>query len=325
MKRREFITLLGASAAWPLAARAQQPALPRVVYLPTASENDPEQPARLAAFRTALEKLGWVDGRNVRIDPRWGVIDHEQPGAFAAEIVGSVPNVILVSGSEMSEALKRETRTIPIVFVTVTDPLTSGLVASMEHPRGNLTGFANYEFSIGPKWVQILKEVAPGLKRVLVIHGRGNIGQQGFLRAIEAAALGVQTVAAPATSAPEIERPISDFAREPNGGLLALPGPPSRDHGDLIIELAARHRLPALYTYRFSAARGGLMSYDTDNIDQFRCAASYVDRILRGEKPGDLPVQLPTKYDLAINLKTAKTLGLTVPQILLATADEVIE
>jgi putative ABC transport system substrate-binding protein len=325
MIRRQFIALLGGAAAWPLAAPAQQPAMPRVLYLPTAFENDPEQRARIATFRTALEKLGWTDGRNVRIDSRWGVIDHEHPDGIARELVGSMPTVILASGSEMSEALKRATRTVPIVFVTVTDPLSSGLVASMEHPGGNLTGFANYVFSIGPKWLQMLKEVAPGIKRVLVILGPGNIGQQGFLRAIEAAPLGVQPVAAVAIDAREIERAIDDFAQAPDGGLLCLPGTPSRDHGDLIVELAARHRLPALYTYRFSTMRGGLMSYDTDNLDQFRGAASYLDRILRGEKPGDLPVQLPTKYDLVINLKTARTLGLTVPLALLASADEVIE
>jgi putative ABC transport system substrate-binding protein len=327
MRRREFISLLGgAAAAWPLAARAQQ-SLPRVVYVPSGFEDDPEQVARRAAFRTALERLGWVDGRNIRIDYRWGRIDPDHMRAVAAELASLMPSVIVESGSDMAEALKRETSKTPIVFVTVSDPVASGLVANMAQPGANITGFANYPWSIGPKWVQILKEVAPGIKRVLVILEVGNIGANGLLRTIEesAQALDVRPVAAHVTFPQEIEKAITDFAKEPDGGLLALPGPPARDHGDLIIGLAARYRLPAMYTYRFSAKRGGLMSYDTDNIAQFQGAASYVDRILRGERAGDLPVQLPTKYDLVVNLKTAKALGISVPQSLLAIADEVIE
>ena len=213
------------------------------------------------------------------------------------------------------------------MFVTVSDPLNSGLVANMARPGGNLTGFANYTFSIGGKWVQMLKEVAPGVKQLLVILSPGNPGTEGILHTVETAAslLGVRPVPARASNAQEIEKAIDDFAPEPDGGLLALPGAPSRDHSDLMISLAARYRLPAMYTYRFSAENGGLMSYDTDNIAQYRDAASYVDRILRGEKPGNLPVQLPTKYDLVINLKTARTLGLSAPLSLLASADEVIE
>jgi putative tryptophan/tyrosine transport system substrate-binding protein len=292
-----------------------------------AFEDDPEQLARRTAFRTALEKFGWVDGRNVRIDYRWGRIDPEHIRAVAAELVGLMPSVILESGSDMAYALKRETAAIPVVFVTVSDPVASGLVANMARPGANMTGFANYPFSIGAKWVQTLKEVAPGVKRVLVILPIGNVGTQGLLQAIETAApvLGVQPVPAYVSFAQDIERAIEDFAQQPDGGLLAMPGAPSRDNGALIIRLAARHRLPAMYTYRFSAGLGGLMSYDTDNIAQFQAAATYVDRILKGEKPGDLPVQLPAKYDLVINLKTAKALGLTLPQSLLAIADEVIE
>jgi putative ABC transport system substrate-binding protein len=327
MRRREFITLLGGAAAtWPLAAHAQQPGrMARVGYLVSNSEGDAG--ARNAAFREALEKLGWTDGRNIRIDYRWGVTSPERVRATAAELVGLAPNVILAQGSPISEALRRETRTIPIVFVSVTDPLGSGLVDSMAHPGGNLTGFVNYEFAIGGKWLQLLKEVAPGIKRVLVIVAPGgNIGSQGLLRTVEAAApvLGVQLVVTSAADAPGIVRAIKAFADEPNGGLLVLPGA-AVGRGNTIIGLAAQHRLPAMYTLRSLITSGGLMSYDTDHVDLFRRAASYVDRILRGEKPLDLPVQNPTKFELMINLKTARALGLTVPRTLLASTDEVIE
>ncbi len=329
MRRRDFITLLGGvAAAWPLGARAQQPGgLPRVVHVVDQLATNPEAQARSAAFRTAFEKLGWADGRNVRIDYRSGVIGPERWRSTAAEVANSAPSVILVQGSGMSEALRLATRTVPIVFVAVTDPISSGLVDSMAHPGGNLTGFANYEASFGGKWVETLKQAAPDIKRVLVIMEPRNIGQQALLRAIEAAApvLRLQPVTAIVSTAPEIERAIGRFAMEPNGGMLVLPGLPGRDNSDLIIALAARHRLPAMYTYREFSTSGGLMSYDTDITDLYRRASSYVDRILRGEKPGDLPVQLPTKYDLVVNLKTAKTLGLTVPLPLLASADEVIE
>jgi ABC-type uncharacterized transport system substrate-binding protein len=331
MKRREFITLLGGAATWPLAARAQQVGgLPRVVYLTGGAIDDQEILARRAAFRLGFEKLGWIDGRNVRIDYHWGQEPSAQRRqALAAELVSSAPNAIMISGTPMSMEFQRITRTIPIVFVNATDPLGSGLVASMAEPGGNLTGFANYLFSTGGKWAELLKEAAPGIKRVLVIMGPGNSGQQGTLEAIEAAApkLGIQveTVVAPGSGAADIERAIDTFAQQPNGGLLALPGNPGRDNHDLIIRLASRHRLPAMYTYRFATTAGGLMSYDTDSTDLYRRAAFYVDRILKGEKPGNLPVQLPTKYDLVVNLRTAKALGLNIPLALLASADEVIE
>ena len=332
MKRREFVTLLGgAVATWPLPADAQQAGgLPRVVYVTGGAIDEQEILARRAAFRLGFEKLGWIDGRNVRIDYHWGSDPPAQRRqALAAELVSSVPNAIMITGTPMSREFQRATHTIPIVFVNVTDPLGSGLVASMAQPGGNLTGFANYLFSMGGKWAELLKEAAPGIKRVLVIMGPGNSAQQGTLRAIEAAApkLGIQveTVVAPGSGAADIERAIDTFAREPNGGLLALPGNPGRDNGDLIIRLASRHRLPAMYTYRFSTTAGGLISYDTDATDLYRRAAFYVDRILKGEKPGNLPVQLPTKYDLVVNLRTAKALGLNIPLTLLASADEVIE
>jgi putative ABC transport system substrate-binding protein len=323
MRRRDFIAGLGGVPAWPLVARAQQGGLPRLVYL-SGGGNDDEQ-ARIAAFRTAFGKLGWVDGRNVRIDYRMATAGRER--AIATEVVHSAPAVIFSSGTPMSNALRLETGTIPVVFVAASDPQASGLVDSMARPSGNLTGFTNYLFSFGSKWLQMLKEAAPATKRVLIILGPGNLAQQGFLRKIEAdaATLGVQPVAAIVRDAPEVEGAIEAFAREPNGSLLLLPGPPGSANSELIIDLAAQHRLPAIYTHRFFVERGGLMSYDTEISDLYRRAAFYVDRILKGAKPSDLPVQLPTKYDLVVNLKVAKTLGLTISLALLATADEVIE
>jgi putative tryptophan/tyrosine transport system substrate-binding protein len=329
MKRRKFITLLGGAAAWPIAARAQPSGgMPSVGYLTLGQPGStPEEQARHAALRQALEKLGWTEGRNIRIDFRWGGTGSDRLRASAAELVDSAPNVILAVGTPILEALRRETRVIPIVFVGVSDPFGGDLVDNMARPGGNLTGFANYPFSIGGKWLQTLKEVAPAVKRVLVVLLPGDIAHQGFLRVIETAArtLDVETVEGAARDGRDIERAIDAFAQEPNGGLLVLPGLPGRDNGDLIIGLAARHRLPGMYTYRFFVPSGGLMSYDTDTVDLVRRSASYIDRILKGEKPGDLPVQLPTKYDLVINLKTAKSLGLAVPPSLLASADEVIE
>jgi putative ABC transport system substrate-binding protein len=324
MDRRDFIRLIaGATAAWPLAARAQQAGrLPRVVFLKV-NPLDDEDRADIAAFRTAFEKLGWIDGRNVSIDfSRVGAVP-----AVVAEVVRSAPAVIVSGGTPLSNAVRLATHTIPVVFLNASDPVSSGLVASMMRPGGNLTGFANYLFSFGGKWLEMLKEAAPATRRVLVLLAPGNRAQQGFLQVIETAGktLGVEPVAAAVRDAAEIEHAVEAFAREGDGALLSLPGRPGDDNSDQIIELAARHRLPAMYTDRRSVERGGLMSYDTDSADLYRRAAFYVDRILKGVEPGQLPVQLPTKYDLVVNLKVAKTLGLTIPLPLLAGADEVIE
>jgi putative ABC transport system substrate-binding protein len=333
MRRRDFIALLGTAAAWPLAARAQQPAsgVPRVGFWVSSSETSLEGRLRFAAFRKALAQLGWTDGRNIRIDYRFDV-NPEHDRAIAAELVSLAPKVILVQASV--KVLLQETRTIPIVFAAGVDPLGAGFVDSLAHPGGNVTGFTAYDFPMGGKWLQMLKEVAPGIKRVLVILALDSSGQLGVLRAIEAAALvfGVQIVTADYGVSPDfahaadiIERAINTFAQEPNGGLLVLFGGSPLANRDLIIGLAARYRLPAMYTHRLFAAGGGLMSYDTDFVNIFERAASYVDRILRGEKPGDLPVQSPTRFELVINLKTAKALGLTIPLPLLGLAQEVIE
>jgi putative tryptophan/tyrosine transport system substrate-binding protein len=328
LRRRDFVALLGGAAAWPVAARAQQTAgLPRVIYFANNFPDDPETLARHQAFREALEKLGWTDGRNVRIDEQWGSLPVARMRAVAAEFVRSAPAVIVVSGSGMAEALKLESGTVPVVFVAATDPAASGLVDSMDRPGANLTGFTNYEFSIGGKWLSMLKEAVPAVSRVLVIAQPRNLGQLGLLRGTQAAApaLRVQVIPTMVDNRAEVESAIGEFGKEPNGGLIGLPGSPSNSSSDLIIALAARYRLPVMYTHRFSTSAGGLMSYDTDITDLWRRSASYVDRILKGEKPGNLPVQLPTKYDLVINLKTAKALGLTMPITLLAIADEVIE
>jgi putative tryptophan/tyrosine transport system substrate-binding protein len=329
IRRRQFITLLGgAAAALPRAGWTQQPgSLPHFIYLAGAPKDYPETQARLGAFRTAFEKLGWVDGRNVRIDYRWDAIAVGSERAVAAELVRTAPAVILITGTPMARALRLETRTVPIVFAAATDPLGSNLVDSMARPGENLTGFANYLFSFGGKWLEMLKEAAPATKRVLVILLPGNLAQQGVMRVIETAGttLGVQPVAASVRDAAEIQHAVAAFAREPNGGLLALPGNPGLENAELIIGLAAQYHLPLIYPHRFAAELGSLMTYDTDHSDLFRRSALYVDRILKGVRPGDLPVQLPTRYDLVINLKTAKALGLTIPLPLLASADEIIE
>ena len=326
--RREFITLLGGAAAvWPLAAGAQQVERIRRIGILMGAANDPEGQARAKSFEQSVERLGWVAGRNVQIDYRWGARDNpEQARAYAAELVAAMPDLILTQGSQNSEAVAKQTHSIPIVFVEASDPMSSGLVSSMAHPGGNLTGFTNFEFSIGSKWLEILKEVAPDIKRVLVLQGL-DIGNQGFLRAILGAApsIGVVPVPAPVRDAAEIELAITAFTREPQGGLIVLPGGSRLDNRDLIVALAARHHLPAMYATRPFIASGGLMSYDTDLNELWRQAAGYADRILRGENAGDLPVQVPARYELVINLKVARSLGLAVPLPLLARADEVIE
>ena len=327
MRRREFMAAL-VGAAYPFSVGAQQSGkVPLVVFLADGPEDDSEQRARAAAFRTGFEKLGWIAGRNVAIEYRWGKIEWGKERAVASEIVSTGPSVILASGATMTEALRNATKSVPVVFVNVTDPLALGLVNSMSRPEGNLTGFADYQFSMGGYWMAVLKEAAPRVKRVLVIFAPGDFGQEGLLRAASdvAARVGVKIVPAAVLTASELEKEINAFAREPSGGIIALPGDPSGVHRDVITTLAARHRLPAIYGDRFAIARGGLMSYDADIADLHRRAAFYVDRLLKGVKPSELPVQLPTRYDLVVNLKAAKALGLTIPLWFLTTADEVIE
>ena len=329
MRRREFAAgVAGSAAAWPLAARAQRgERMRRIGVLLGISESDPEGQKYVSAFRQGLQELGWAHGRNVQIEYRWSGADPDRIRTYAAELVRLKPDVIFANSSLIVAPLQRETRTIPIVFTQINDPVESGFVASMARPGGNITGFTPFEFSATAKWLEMLKEIAPGVKRVAVILNPVQAPQVGMLRAIEAVApsLGLSLTAAGADGAAEIERAISAFAREPNGGLIVLPNPITIGHRKLIIDLAARHRLPAVYAYRYFVADGGLMSYGVNMADLFRRAAAYVDLILKGAKPADLPVQAPTKYELAINLKTAKALGPTVPPMLLVRADEVIE
>jgi len=329
MRRRAFITLLGGAAAvWPLAARAQQGAqMRRIGVLMAFAESDSEAQANLTAFRQAFQMLGWTDSRNVRIDYRWGGADPQRIRADAIELVGLKPDVILASSPLVLQPLQQETRSIPIVFVQITDPVGSGFVSSLAHPGGNITGFTTGEFSMYGKSLEVLKEIAPQVTRVAVILNPEQIPQAWMWRAIEAVApsFRVQLTAAGVHDSAEIERAIDTFARESNGGLIVLPNVPTIAHRDLIVRLAARHRLPAVYSDRHFVSGGGLIAYGNDRADQYRQAASYVDRILRGERPGDLPIQQPTKFELVINLKTAKALGLDVPPTLLARADEMIE
>jgi putative tryptophan/tyrosine transport system substrate-binding protein len=333
MQRREFITLLGGAAVassllWPVAVRAQQAEkMRRVGVLMGTEENDTDSQARIAAFREALRKLGWIEGRNIQIDIRWGEADAGRARAYAAELVGTAPQVLLGNGGPAVSDLRQETGTIPIVFVMIPDPVALGLVASLARPGGNITGFTHFELAMGGKWLEALKEISPRVSRVAFILPPEHPAWAGFLRTIQAAApsFGVTVAPGGVHDAAEIERFITSFGREPNGGLLVLPSPVSTVHRDQIIALTARYRIPAIYPFRYFPASGGLMSYGVNPADEFRRAASYIDRILKGEKPVDLPVQAPTKYELVINLKTAKALGLDVPPTLLAIADEVIE
>jgi putative ABC transport system substrate-binding protein len=329
MRRREFITLLGGVAvAWPLAAGAQQAErVRRVGVLMNLASDDAEGQARLAAFHQGLQQLGWTVGRNVQIDYRWGAGNVDRIRKFAAELVALAPDVILSTGSPSVAALQQATHTVPIVFVTVVDPVSSGFVDSLARPGGNITGFALYEYSIGGKWLELLKDIAPGMTRVAVIRDpalTAGGGQLGVIQAI-APSVGVQVTPINVRDASEIDRAITAFARSPNGGLLVTGSTLAGVHRDLIITLAARHKLPAVYFARYFVVSGGLISYGPGLVDQYRDAAGYIDRILKGEKPADLPVQAPTKYELVINLKTAKALGLEMPTTVLARADEVIE
>ena len=328
--RREFITLLcGAAAAWPLAARAQQrERMRRIGVLMSAVEGDPTGLEYITAFAQALAELGWSVGHNVRIEYRWGAGDLDRFRRYAAELVALSPDVVLASAGSIVGALQQASRTVPIGFVTTIDPVGGGWVESLSRPGTNATGFASFEFSMSGKWLELLKEIAPGVKRVAVVRDPSVPAGSGGLAAIQTVApsLGVELTPVGVRGAGEIERAIAAFARSSNGGLI-LVGPTSsvRRHFDLVVALAARHRLPAVYPNRLFVTGGGLISYAPDSVDQYRRAAGYVDRILKGEKPGDLPVQAPTKYDLVINMTTARALGLTVPDTLLARADEVIE
>jgi putative tryptophan/tyrosine transport system substrate-binding protein len=327
MKRREFITLLGGAAgAWPLAAGAQQPErMRRIGVLMPFAESDPEYQGSMASFRDALVKLGWVEGRNLRIDYRWAGGDVGKLSGYAAELVALKPDAIFVMNSVAVAALQRATRSVPIVFADLADPIAAGFVSSVARPGGNITGLATHV--IGAKRLELLKQLAPSVTRVLFIYDPSSPIWSVFFADTEAAAssLGVKASAAPVHNVAEIEAAIDAFAREPNGGLITLANPPVTAHRDKIFTLAARHRLPAVYPQRFFVAEGGLASYGVDRVEQCRRAASYVDRILKGAEPGDLPVQFVDKFELVINLKTAKALGLDPPISLLARTDEVIE
>jgi ABC-type uncharacterized transport system substrate-binding protein len=329
MKRRQFITLLGgAAAAWPLAARAQQAdRMRRIGMLMAWSETDPEVQPRMAAFMTTLRELGWVDGRNCRTEFYWSAGDLGLMDRHAKELIASRPDVIVAMTNQMVEAVHKLTRTIPIVFVQVSAPVESGWVGSMARPGGNMTGFTNFEPSMGGKWVELLKEIAPGVVRVAVLMHPETPVHVALWGAAESAApsFGVQVTAAQVHDRDEVEIAITTFARQSGGGLIVFPHVITATSRNLIVELAAKHRLPAIYPFRFFPSAGGLFSYGIDQVDQWRPAARYVDRILRGEKPADLPVQAPSKFELVINLKTAKALGLDVPMHLQQLADEVIE
>jgi putative tryptophan/tyrosine transport system substrate-binding protein len=328
MRRRAFITLLGGAAAWPLATRAQQSERVRQIgVLMGTSESDPDQKSMISTFTRALADLGWTEGTNVRIERRWAEGDFALLRTYALDLARLAPDAIFAQGTPATTALRQAAPATPLVVVMIADPISSGLVSSFAVPGGNITGFTNYEFSMGGKWLEILKEMTASVDQVAVVFNPDNPALHGILRSIEVAGptFKIQVNAKPARDAETIERIIRTFATEPNGGLLVLLDFVTLAHRDLIIRLAAEYRLPAVYTLRVFAASGGLMSYGIDSADLFRRAASYIDRILKGAKPVDLPVQQPTKFELVINLKTAKALGLDVPPTLLARADEVIE
>jgi putative ABC transport system substrate-binding protein len=328
MRRREFIKVIGSAPAWPLAARAQQSEqMRRIGVLMAINADDPEAQARIAAFVEGLQQLGWTVGKNVRVDFRLAGIDAEILRKYAAELVALAPDVILTQSSTAVAPLLQATRTVPIVFTIVADPVGAGNVDSLARPGGNATGFTVCEYAIGGKWLELLKEIAPRVTRVAVLREAAvaaGPAQFGAAQTV-APALGVELRPIEARDAGEIERAITAFAQEPNGGLVVTGSSAATSHRNPIVALAAQHRLPAVYFARYFVTAGGLVSYGPDYVDQFRRAAGYVDRILKGEKPADLPVQAPTKYELVINLKTAEALGLVVPPALLARADAVIE
>ena len=328
MRRREFIAGLGSTAAWPLAARAQPAERVRPIgVLMPADENDPVYNSLLSAFTQALADLGWTDGRNVRMDLRWTGGDSNRIRALAKELVGLQPEIILTNGTAPTVALQRETRTIPIVFALLADHVAQRIVARLDRPSGNITGFANWEPTMGGKWLELLSEIAPGLKRAAIIFNPDTSPVSTYMPSFETAArsLKVEPITAPVRSDVEIETAITALGREPGGGLVVLGGAFMAVHRAPIILAAARNNVPAVYTASFLAREGGLLSYGVDRVDIWRRAATYVDRILRGEKPADLPIQLPTKFEMVVNLKTAKAIGLNIPESFLLHANEVIE
>ena len=330
MKRREVITLLGSAVAWPRAARAQQPSgMRRIGVLMGYAESDPEAQAWVAAFREGLHKLGWVEGRNIRIDTRWAIArEAEARQRFAKDLIALQPDLILSNNTPITAALLQQTRTIPIVFVSVSDPIGSGFVASFPRPGGNVTGFTNIEPTMAGKWLEMLKEIAPHVNRVAFLFNPATAPYaEYYLTPFKAAAatFAMEAIAAPVRDTSELESAIAAQARTPNGGLVVITDSFLNTNRVEIISLAARYRLPVVYPYRFFAELGGLLSYGNDFLDNFRRAATYADRILKGAKPSELPVQAPVKFELVINLKTAKALGLDVPVQLLQRADEVIE
>jgi putative ABC transport system substrate-binding protein len=329
MRRRDFVNLLGAAVAWPLAANAQQPErMRRIAMLSGLSASDPEAQARVAAFHQGLKEMGWTAGRNLHIDFRWSTGDATEMRTSAKELVEFKPELIVGMTTPAVAALVQETKTIPIVFASIVDPVGRGFISNMARPGGNVTGILNFEFSMGGKWLETLKQVAPAVKRVAVLFNPAAAPfAASFVEVIRISALSfaVEPIAAGVNDDTELERTLTDFAAKPDGGLIVLPDAFTVGHRDLIIALAARYRLPAVYPLRAFAVSGGLISDSGDPVDIFRRTASYVDRILKGAKPGDLPVQTPTRFELVVNLKTAKALGLDVPPTLLARADEVIE
>jgi putative tryptophan/tyrosine transport system substrate-binding protein len=328
VKRRDFIALVGGAAAWPLVARAQQPDRMRHIGIMMApAADDPAGEARVKVFRQRLQELGWTEGGNLRIDYRWAA-GPDSSANFARELVALAPDVIVANGTPALTALHQATRTIPVVFVVVVDPVGAGYVQSLARPSANITGFSTFEPEMGTKWLELLKEITPDLRRIAVIWDPGFKGFARIWSAIESTAprLGLEiTTVSFHDDTDDIEAAVAAFAQQPNGGLIVLPTTLNHVYRHRIYSLAALHRLPAIYPFRHYATEGGLMCYGFDSIDLFRRGASYVDRILRGEKPADLPVQAPTKFELVVNLKTAKALGLEVPPTLLARADEVIE
>jgi putative tryptophan/tyrosine transport system substrate-binding protein len=326
MNRRHCMILLGSAAAWPLAARAQQPDRVRRVGVLMGIADDPEGQARIVVFRQALQALGWIEGRNVQFIYRWSAGDPVQARPFAKELLDLRSDVILANSTPVAVGVRDITRTTPTVFVQVSDPVTAGVVQSLERPGGNLTGFTNFEPSIATKWLELVKRVTPNITRIAYLFNP-NTAPRVYARAVETAApaLSIMPFAAAVRNEAEMEREIEQFAREPDGALLVLPDLFTATNRQSIIALAAQHRLPAVYPFRYFVASGGLMSYGVEMLETYRQAASYVDRILKGERPSDLPVQQPTKFELVINLKTAQQFGFTVPPTLLARADEVIE